>query len=95
MAVTTPVRIREGTFLSSITNTIIFYYGETIWQNIARQCVREVKELDLKSNGLCPRGFEPRRCRFSIQTTRLMQKEMENLGIDPSASRMLSERSTI
>ena len=33
-----------------------------------RQCVREVKELDLKSNGLCPRGFEPRRCRFFLLT---------------------------
>ena len=38
-----------------------------------RQCVREVKELDLKSKGLCPHGFEPHRCRFSQQ---LAQCEM-------------------
>jgi hypothetical protein len=29
------------------------------------QCVREVKELVSKTSGLCPRGFESRRCRFS------------------------------
>ena len=64
-----------------------------------RQCVREVKELDLKSNGLCPRGFEPRRCLVDNSVAALLQTDyknnLENLGIDPSASRMLSERSTI
>ena len=30
-----------------------------------RQCVRVVKESDSKSDGLCPRGFESPRCRFS------------------------------
>ena len=35
-----------------------------------RQCVREVKELDLKSNGLCPHGFEPRRCRLVCRSSR-------------------------
>jgi hypothetical protein len=36
------------------------------------QCVREVKELDLKSNGLCPHGFEPRRCRFLVHQALLL-----------------------
>ena len=30
----------------------------------ARHCVRVVKELVLKANGLCPREFKSRRCRF-------------------------------
>ena len=29
-----------------------------------RQCVRAVKEMDSKSIGLCPQGFESPRCRF-------------------------------
>ena len=31
-----------------------------------RQCVRVVKEMDSKSIGLCPQGFESPRCRFSM-----------------------------
>ena len=30
----------------------------------SRQCVRAVKEMDSKSIGLCPQGFESPRCRF-------------------------------
>ena len=33
-------------------------------QNMTRQCVRVVKEVDSKSTGLCPREFKSRRCRF-------------------------------
>jgi hypothetical protein len=33
-------------------------------RNFKRHCVRVVKELDSKSNGLCPQGFESPRCRF-------------------------------
>ena len=29
-----------------------------------RQCVRAAKEMDSKSIGLCPQGFESSRCRF-------------------------------
>ena len=31
----------------------------------SRQCVRAVKEMDSKSIGLCPQGFESPRCRFA------------------------------
>ena len=31
-----------------------------------RHCVRAVKEMDSKSIGLCPQGFESPRCRISI-----------------------------
>ncbi len=31
---------------------------------LQRQCVRAVKEMDSKSIGLCPQGFESPRCRF-------------------------------
>ena len=31
-----------------------------------RQCVRVVKEMDSKSIGLCPQGFESPRCRFIV-----------------------------
>ena len=30
---------------------------------LQRQCVRAVKEMDPKSIGLCPQGFESPRCR--------------------------------
>ena len=39
---------------------------ETNWETSSgrkRHCVRVVKELVLKANGLCPREFESRRCR--------------------------------
>ena len=36
-------------------------------ETLRRHCVREVKELDLTSNGLCPHGFEPHRCRFLLR----------------------------
>ena len=32
----------------------------------ARQCVRVVKEMDSKSIGLCPQGFESPRCRLGF-----------------------------
>ena len=31
----------------------------------ARQCVRAAKEMDSKSSGLCPQGFESPCCRFA------------------------------
>ena len=31
-----------------------------------RHCVRAVKEMDSKSIGLCPQGFESPQCRFAI-----------------------------
>ena len=36
-------------------------------QSISRQCVRAVKEMDSKSIGLCPQGFESPRCRYASQ----------------------------
>ena len=33
-----------------------------------RHCVRAAKEMDLKSIGLCPQGFESPRCRFSTHS---------------------------
>ena len=31
-----------------------------------RHCVRAAKELDSKSNGLCPQGLESPRCRINL-----------------------------
>jgi hypothetical protein len=50
---------------------------------VERHCVRVVKESDLNSDGLCPRRFEPCRCRilrismrlcFSLLTSELAKK---------------------
>ena len=36
----------------------------------SRQCVRAAKEMDSKSIGLCPQGFESPRCRIAMQLRR-------------------------
>ena len=41
-------------------------YKNSVSNSITRQCVRVVKEPDLKSGGLCPRRFESCRWRASI-----------------------------
>ena len=41
-------------------------YENSVSNSITRQCVRVVKEPDLKSGGLCPRRFESCRWRASI-----------------------------
>ena len=43
--------------------------------NQHRHCVRVVKELDSKSNGLCPHGFKSHRCRV------LISAEVQNADI--------------
>ena len=37
--------------------------------NVLRQCVRAAKEMDSKSIGLCPQGFESPRCRINSATS--------------------------
>ena len=38
---------------------------------LKRHCVRVVKELVLKANGLCPREFKSRRCRVFVRKQKL------------------------
>ena len=62
---------------------------------LARQCVREVKELDLKSNGLCPHGFEPRRCRMVFSARRLTLAPKHELQISQARLAQLVERKAL
>ena len=40
-------------------------HSDNVWFHIVnRQCVRAAKEMDSKSIGLCPQGFESPRCRL-------------------------------
>ena len=39
---------------------------------VVRHRVRVVKEIDLKSIGLCPRRFKPCRCRFILSFTNFL-----------------------
>jgi hypothetical protein len=55
-----------------------------------RHCVRVVKELVLKANGLCPREFKSRRCRFFGGG----KKKVPCAGIEPATNRLKVERST-
>ncbi len=42
----------------------------------ARQCVRVVKEMDSKSIGLCPQGFESPRCRLHLYYLLVLIREL-------------------
>ena len=57
-----------------------------------RHCVRAVKEMDSKSIGLCPQGFESPRCRFFCIPS--CYKKRAAPGIEPGTSRTLSENHT-
>ena len=59
-----------------------------------RHCVREVKELDLKSNGLCPHGFEPHRCRFTVLNLLDRETKTPTVGLEPTTTRLRALRST-
>ena len=52
--------------LAARTSCLFFAHGIRIRHlQCHRHCVRAVKEMDSKSIGLCPQGFESPRCRFT------------------------------
>ena len=54
-----------------------------------RECVRAAKEMDSKSIGLCPQGFESPRCRNSFSPKTL--GVLPGNGESPSASLLAAE----
>ena len=49
----------------TLTEQVATKDGGMLGQLHIRHCVRAVKEMDSKSIGLCPQGFESPRCRSS------------------------------
>ena len=57
-----------------------------------RQCVRAAKEMDSKSIGLCPQGFESPRCRFPEPSRRESKKRKGKSKAAKSRSTLLIDK---
>ena len=62
-------------------------YSQKKYPRWLRHCVRVVKELVLKANGLCPREFKSRRCRFLFVFLKAPKKKVQSVGIEPTLLR--------
>ena len=58
---------------------------------LPRQCVRAAKEMDSKSIGLCPQGFQSPRCRFRELQSSPGQLEKARLGRSTSTWQDISK----